>query len=331
MRPSRAIGAVWHRGRRILLGRIGILLALPFERAARRSDRRVGAALVYHSVADQAGDPRRELVPAVATSLLAAQVRYLASRYRIVEASKLVDAVGARAPGDPIPVAITFDDDLASHAEHAAPILRAANATATFFVSGASLDERFRFWWECLQVAFDRKLDLGPLDLPDRLRTADIHALGRWIQALPASERDRLALRLAGMTSDEAFDGGLHRERLGALASSGVEVGFHTLRHDLLPALSDDELVRAMRDGRAQIEQVVGRPLQTISYPHGAADARVARAARAAGYEAGFTGRPTIVGPTSDPLLLGRLSPSIASVGELAYDVARAVFRTTQR
>ena len=50
-------------------------------------------------------------------------------------------------------------------------------------------------------------------------------------------------------------------------------------------------------------------------------------AARAAGFDAGLTGQPTVVTPASEPLLLGRLSPSHTSLGELAFDVAWALFR----
>ena len=57
-------------------------------------------------------------------------------------------------------MAITFDDDLRSHVDFAAPLLARVGATATFFLSGSSLDDPNRFWWERLQEAFDRGLDL---------------------------------------------------------------------------------------------------------------------------------------------------------------------------
>jgi peptidoglycan/xylan/chitin deacetylase (PgdA/CDA1 family) len=106
----------------------------------------------------------------------------------------------------------------------------------------------------------------------------------------------------------------------------GVEIGFHTRHHDVLPPLGDAELAEAMRAGRSELEDVVGR-LRTLSYPHGLADARVAAAARAAGFEAGFTGLPAAVTSGSDPLLLGRVSPSYTSLGELAFDVAWTLCR----
>jgi peptidoglycan/xylan/chitin deacetylase (PgdA/CDA1 family) len=308
--------------RRVLLPALGLPIAHLLVRIARLSGRGVAVALVYHRIGDPAGDPRRELVPALGTELFAAQVRHLAAGYRLVAASELLAARSERRRGERFPVAITFDDDLSSHLDAAAPILSAAGAAATFFVCGASLHGAHRFWWERLQAAFDEGVDLSALDL----REKTIHDVGRRIQALAPHARDAVDARLAELVGPDPQESGLRGEALRRLHASGLEIGFHTRRHDALPALGDAELAEAMRAGRSELEDVVG-PLRTISYPHGLADARVAAAARAAGFEAGFTGVPAAVTSRSDPLLLGRVSPSYASVGELAFDVAWTLCR----
>jgi peptidoglycan/xylan/chitin deacetylase (PgdA/CDA1 family) len=308
--------------RRVLLPALGLPIAHLLVRLARFSSRGLAVALVYHRVGDPAGDPRRELVPAMGTKLFAAQVRHLASGYRLVVASELLAATRERRCGERFPVAITFDDDLSSHVEAAAPILSSAGATATFFISGASLYGPYRFWWERLQAALDDDVDLSPLDL----RGATIHEVGRGIQSLPPRARDELDARLAELVGPDPQESGFRAEALRRLVASKVEIGFHTRRHDVLPALGDAELAEAMQAGRSELEEVAGR-LRTISYPHGLADARVAGAARAAGFEAGFTRLPAAVTSGSDPLLLPRVSPSYASVGELAFDVAWTLCR----
>ena len=309
-------------GRGVFLRALGLPIARLLVRLARFSGHGVGVALVYHRLGDPAGDPRRELVPAMGSELFAAQVRHLASGYRLVAASELLAATRERRRGERFPVAITFDDDLSSHVDAAAPILSAAGATATFFVCGASLHGPHRFWWERLQAAVEDDVDLSTLDL----REKTIHDLGRRMQALAPGARDELDARLAELVGPDPQESGLRAEALRQLAASGLEIGFHTRRHDALPPLGDAELAEAMRAGRSELEEVVG-PLRTISYPHGLADARVAAAARAAGFEAGFTGVPAAVTNGSDPLLLGRVSPSYASLGELAFDVAWTVCR----
>ncbi len=280
-------------------------------------------ALVYHSVGEPPGDLSRELVPALASRLFAEQVSYLSTHYRPVPASRLLEAASERRPGEPFPVAITFDDDLRSHVEIAAPILMRAGAPATFFLTGACLRGPHRFWWERLQEARDLDLDLGPLGLGSP--RADIHELGRAIEVLPPRRIDELDAALARLVCPDPGDAGLRGEDVAALVADGFEIGFHTRRHYRLPGLAAADLDAAMVEGRAELAEAAGVSLRSIAYPHGRANARVAAAARAAGFSAGFTGAPGPVTPASDPLLLCRVSPSYASVGELALDVILAV------
>jgi peptidoglycan/xylan/chitin deacetylase (PgdA/CDA1 family) len=317
------LGGARRRARGALLAASGSALAGPLERAARRSGARAGVALVYHRVGHPPGDLSRELLPALGSRVFAEQVRYLSARYRLVPASRLLEAASERRAGEPFPVAITFDDDLRSHVDTTAPILVRAGAPATFFLTGACLRGPHRFWWERLQEARDRGLDIGSLGIG--ALGAGVHELGRAVEALPASRIDELDAALGRLVGPDPGDAGLRAEHVAALVADGFEIGFHTRRHHPLPGLAAAELAAAMVEGRAEIEEAAGGKLTTIAYPHGRADARVAAAARAAGFTAGFTGAPGPVTPASDPLLLCRVSPSYASVGELGLDVALAV------
>lgn len=75
---------------------------------------------------------------------------------------------------------------------------------------------------------------------------------------------------------------------LERLADAGWEIGSHTVRHPKLPELSDEELEAELRDSRAGLAARLGG-CDTIAYPYGEADDRVARAASAAGYLGGCT------------------------------------------
>jgi peptidoglycan/xylan/chitin deacetylase (PgdA/CDA1 family) len=77
-------------------------------------------------------------------------------------------------------------------------------------------------------------------------------------------------------------------DQLRDLVDRNVEIGSHTLTHAHLTQLSDAELSRDLRESREQIEAELGRPCRFVAYPYGDDDERVHRAARAAGYEAGF-------------------------------------------
>ena len=68
------------------------------------------------------------------------------------------------------------------------------------------------------------------------------------------------------------------------------------------------------------------RRIDLIAYPHGAADARVAVAAREAGYRAGFIGSGVALRRRTDPLLQPRVGPSPRSLGHFALSLARALW-----
>ena len=322
----RVLWAVGHA----VLAVVGLPLAWAAERLLRRSSSRVGVALVYHSVDRATGDLERELVPAHGVGLFAKEVRHLRRRYRVVPSDRLLESVAERQRGDPFPVAITFDDDLPCHTELVLPVLLREHATATFFLTGTSLERPFAFWWERLQ----RVVDAGgaPPALPVEVAGSPgepfwIHELGRQVLRLTAEERDRFADRLAEQAGPDPPGSGLRTAGVRALAAAGMTIGFHTRRHDPLAWLDDAALARALRTGREELEQIVETPLDVIAYPHGHFDDRVVEATRDAGFAFAFTTRPRPVRPESDPVALGRIIPSYRSTGHFALQLVWALSR----
>ncbi len=246
----------------------------------RLSGRKAGVALMYHSVEHRAGDPALELVPPHHAEIFEAQVRHVSRHYRVVHASELQAAAAARRRGERFPVAITFDDDLACHSEIALPILVRHGATATFFLSGASLERPFAFWYERLQRASDQRVDgLATLVLGDDADgQASLHDLALAIEELHPDERDAVAARLGKAVGPDPPETGIRAEQVRALAEAGMTVGFHTVRHDALALLDDDRLAAALVDGREALAEAAGHEVDVIGYPHGRADARVAEA-----------------------------------------------------
>ncbi len=99
----------------------------------------------------------------------------------------------------------------------------------------------------------------------------------------------------------------LSPEELKTLAAlPGVLVGAHGSRHVPLDELPDDRLAAELRDSRAFLEDLIGRPVRTMSYPHGRVDRRVRDAAAAAGFTLAGCSRYGLNAPDRDPLLLCR-------------------------
>jgi peptidoglycan/xylan/chitin deacetylase (PgdA/CDA1 family) len=319
------------------LSALRTLLALLTCWLARLSSSQTGAVLVYHRVGERAGDPSREILAALSSNAFERHVRHLRRHYRVVRATDVPDAVRSRRRWERFPVAITFDDDLASHVRTALPLLRRAGATATFFLGGTTLNGSPPFWWHDLQHAIDERLvdalpHVADIDLQAALERVPkaIFRIAGTIERLEPPQRDDVAAALRAAVGSRAVDDGLGASDVEALVGAGFTVGFHTLRHDSLPALSDAALDAALRDGHDAVAAVVGGPLDAISYPYGKADDRVARAARAAGFARGFvTGRRAVTADT-DPLLIPRIPPA-PDLGKTALRVARAVASSAPR
>jgi peptidoglycan/xylan/chitin deacetylase (PgdA/CDA1 family) len=296
---------------------------------ARLSGTRTGLVLVYHRVGGEGGNEDLEILPAVAQTEFERQLHHLRRHYRVVAAGSVVEAASSRRRGRRFPVAITFDDDLASHARDAFPALRQAGLEATFFLCGASLHRPHSFWWEDLQRVIDERLlvdglphllsaDIRPA--LDRRPRAILDLAGSIVRLDPGPRQD-VADALQALVGTPSADRGLRASDARNLVEAGDTVGFHTRRHDALTGLTDAELEDALRRGRDELAAATGARLDIIAYPHGKADARVAAASRKAGFVCGFTTARGLVAPDTDPLLIPR---TVADLSARALSVRLA-------
>jgi peptidoglycan/xylan/chitin deacetylase (PgdA/CDA1 family) len=72
------------------------------------------------------------------------------------------------------------------------------------------------------------------------------------------------------------------------MAEAGMTFGSHSITHSHLPELGDEELSQELLDSRRAIAERLGS-CTMLAYPFGHWDARVAAAAKAAGYSFAFT------------------------------------------
>lgn len=91
------------------------------------------------------------------------------------------------------------------------------------------------------------------------------------------------------------------------MAAGGFEIGSHTLTHPHLPDLGPEELRQELSDSRARITARLGR-CETLAYPFGEWDAKVAAAAQECGYRFAFS-LPTETGQRrGDALSIPRIN-----------------------
>lgn len=292
--------------------RLGAVERLALRVASRRKP---AIVLVWHRIGP-AGPSPHEVVPTVATATFERQLETIAELGDVVPLADLDEPFPSSRPR----FALTFDDDDRGHADHTLPILLARHLPATFFLSGRWRDDCGPYWWEALEEALRR--DGAPAvarqhGLPSQLTPTRIaEALTGTAQARALAEESR---RRGGVS--------MRIEDAAALANAGMEIGFHTVDHPVLPCLTATALVDALDRGRQELSADLDTPVTRLAYPHGRADRRVARAAATLGYASGWTTRKIVSTPGDDRMLRGRWDVSGLPLDSIRTRLVRALAR----
>ena len=275
--------------------------------------------LVYHRLGPPAPHGC-EVIPSVPAELFRAQLQALGEVVDIVPLDEIAGD-DVRRTGRRPAASITFDDDLASHAEHALPVLRALGLPATFFLSGRALHGRGPYWFQYLEavlIARGAARTAALLGLP-QTDTGNL--------TMMCAQNTSLQRRITEFADDLPKPEVLGRESLAGLGAAGMAIGFHTVGHDLMPDLDDAALGAAASNGRAELAKVTGGEVRYFAYPYGKADGRSAAAVRSAGFQSAFTGQPRPVRPRDDRFRIGRWEPGPLGVDELLVKLALRLHR----
>jgi len=98
-------------------------------------------------------------------------------------------------------------------------------------------------------------------------------------------------------------------ERICELAAlPHVTLGSHTVSHPRLTRLSPAEAERELKDSKRTLEDLTGRPVDLLSFPHGDWNAQMVDLAWVAGYRRLFGIEPVRLEATTLPLVVGRVA-----------------------
>jgi len=232
-----------------------------------------------------------------------AQMNYIKSRFNVVP---LTDAVRAVRNGQALPpatAAITFDDGYLDCLTHAAPVLKALDLPATFFVPTGGMADGQALWWD-RAIAAVADTELSSVELPELglAGPVSLSALNRrasmvrildalWAQPAAALPRaiDALVSKLVpGQSYRLATDARAPRmnpEQVRELAAMGFSIGAHTVSHVDMRDLDRHAVDAELSASRQQLEAVLGTPVTTFAYPSGFHNEGLQTAVRAAGFE----------------------------------------------
>jgi len=224
-------------------------------------------------------------------------------------------------------VALSFDDGYADNLYSAKPLLEAYDAPATVFVVAGCLGGTF--WWDELVDTIVR-----PPSLPGRLeitirdqdyewRLPDIdrsrrgrllRELYRLLRDLKAEERgavlDRLVSWCEGRPAIPNYRRPLTNEELVELAAGGlIETGAHGMTHRPLSGLSETEQLCEIAHSKTALEEALGSPVTSFSYPYGLAEDFTAKSValvKRSGFARACTNICDVVDRATDPYRLPR-------------------------
>lgn len=249
---------------------------------------------------------------------------YFARHYDCRSLSEGYAAWRAEAPRtDRRPLAVvTFDDGQRDNFEHAVPALNRAGIPGCFYLptdhvdSGAAIwHDRWGFAVQALQADAAAQQALGARlrerDLP-QLATALSQGTGpltRALKSLSPAERStcvELIEEVLGGSQVPEWSAMMNWDQARSTRAQGHEIGSHSRSHAILPQLEDAALEDELRGSKQRLEDELEAEIDTICYPDGACDGRVAAAAAAAGYRVGVTTREGSNAASEEPLQLRR-------------------------
>lgn len=282
-----------------------------------------GGALIlgYHNiVSDQTPADRLEAHLAVRISRLETHVRFLASRY------PMVDLDGARPADGRRGLVLTFDDGYSGVLLHALPVLERYQVPAYVFINPAHVggwNPRDKLLGLTLYGNEDARRAVGNLfripRLRDRRRFFFLIRQAFW-STLP-SRPEAVLTEIDAVFAQHADDTVRHAlqmsrllswDELRILQTRGVRIGNHTHRHLELGRLPAEQVRSEIRRAQEMIQEHLGGDGGVISYPRNSVGPQVVTEAAAAGYRWGLTGTPGIISGLKTTLWAPRILVSPA-------------------
>jgi len=265
--------------------------------------------LMYHNFT--AGNKNSDSVNAEA---LSAQLEYVRRYFQVVPLAHIFEQLKTGRPFHRSTIALTIDDGRRNCYDVLFPLLKQLRLPATLFVVTSFIEREDWLWtdkilWLSEQPSRPSELAAENLDQTflslNRLKPG---ARTRFVENLAA----HMDVHIPGEPPPQYAP--CSWDQLREMAESGlVEIGSHTVTHPILSGVSDDECWRELTTSRQQIEEAMGRPVDSFCYPNGKTeDYRPSQVqqVREAGYKGAVAANAGLVTGQANPYELPRLGVS---------------------
>lgn len=190
----------------------------------------------------------------------------------------------------------------------------------TDFIGSGKFLAHDRIFW-LLKIAAEKQISIraAPAEkMPQVVAKINEHSDAEKIcdvlVRLPNDLRETAIAELEKVIGEEAIEYPreyelLNWKQINEMQNAGIDFGFHTVNHTILPLESDAAFETEIVAGKRAIEKHLNRKITSFEYPNGAYNDRVKRAVAQAGFEIAVTTERKINFPRkSDALVLGRIS-----------------------
>ena len=276
--------------------------------------------LMYHRIAEAPSDPWSLCVT---PDHFAEHLQVFRNYGRSSSLKELTEALGDGRKTSRR-VVLTFDDGYADNLIYGLPILERFDFPATIFVVSGNIGSHEEFWWDvlehmllypgklpsALQLRLDEKEfqwylgDSAEYDeesfnrdrswkaesqaVPSE-RQALYKALHSLLRSMPTRERRKVLSQLREWSRRAKVfrpeNRSLAEDEILAVERGGlVEIGSHTVNHPMLALRAPTEQIEEIQKSKAALEEIIGKPVKSFSYPFGSYANETLGAVKQAGY-----------------------------------------------
>ena len=272
---------------------------------AKRQLRQEGAVVVFtfHRVLNAAERQTASSLPGIVVTQESFDqlCRYAARNFEVADAA----AVEPGIPSRRVKVVFTFDDGWRDNVTTALPILQKHSLPATVFVCPALVGTDLPFWHEKMVRLLQRRRP-APGE-------AEISATVESWKHRSQEERDAFLCSLEKSQGESVHQpAGANRlathSELVTLNRSGLRLGSHTDRHELLTMIGNEEIRKELCRSIAGVQSITNKPCDLFAYPNGDCSPAARQLVSEAGFSRAFGTEIGAWTLDSDPLAIPRVN-----------------------
>lgn len=292
----------------------------------------------YHRIGDVTKTDFDRAVFSCTSDALNEHIIAIKKNFKIITSEQLRDIVDKNQTIKERYAVITFDDGYYDNYHEAFPILQAHNVSGIFYLPTNFINSKEVPWWD--EIAYILRNSLGDsYQLPEQskcfeLNSSDIDTTiqkiiyqakriqNKTIIQVLEDIREKFPKAVEKLNNEEnsLF---MNWSQAKDMAENGMEIGSHTMSHQILSQLTEEEQSIEIIESKRIIEENIEQAVYSIAYPVGRYHCYTKKScelSEQAGYIIGFNNEPGKNKNIKDPYNINRTCVDADSVNLLKFN-----------